>query len=224
MAFPTVTDVTAGDTAVSTTRTITLPTGIVEKDLLLAFHAAGQSMSHTWPAGWTELFDVGGFSGGYRVADGSEDGSTIDVTSSAAARAGAYMVHCFTGGSFIPPEQSNATFSNTAAADCPNLDFHAAGASIDSTWMAVAMCLNAGGDNGGVWPTDYNDNQLRYPNSTGGLSGCIISSTRNLAAASENPGAYPVLGNSGRAFTIGIALATPSLVYNSRRNHHLLVR
>ena len=209
MTYPTYGTPTYGDTPAAATRTLTLPATITANDLLLAMMAEGQSMVHTWPAGWTEIVDTGGFSMAYRMADGTEDGTTIDVTTGS-ARGGVYMIHRFSGASaLVVPEQANASFSNTAAADCPNLA--PSWSTRDVTWCAVAMCNNSGGDNGGVWPTNYADNQLRYPNSGGGLNGVIIFSSRNANAASENPDAYPILGSGGRAFTVGVAFELPAV-------------
>lgn len=222
MAFPTIASTSSGDLAASTTRTLTLPATIGANDLLLALMAEGKTMVHTWPAGWTELADQSGFSVGYRFADGTEDGTTIDVTTGSAARAGAYIVQCFTGGSFLAPQSANASFSNTDAADPPNLA--PTWPQADMTVCAVAMCNNSSGDCGGVFPTNYSDNQLTYANSGGGLAGVINFATREINAASEDPGAYPILGAGGRAFTIALAFSTPSLILNPYRNRHILVR
>lgn len=204
MSFPNLASITTGDCAASTTRTLTLPASIASGNQLLAISSVGQSMAHTWPAGWVEMVDTGGVSFAYRQADGTEGGS-INVTTAAAARASVFLVAKFTGGTFQIPEQAGATFSNTAAADCPNLtpSFGA----LDTLWIALAAHNNRGSTIGASWPTNYASNQTEVISTIETLGGGIQFATYNLNAASENPAAYPILGVAGRACTIAIALS-----------------
>lgn len=209
MAFPTLSATATGDNAASTTRTLTLPSGVASGNLLLGILAVGQAMSYTWPAGWTEFDGQGGtytVSLGYRIADGTE-GATIDVTSSAAGRASVFQVHRFSGGTFSAPQQAGANMSNTDAYDPPNLA--PSWAQTDVTWCAVAGHGNRGSTIAGVYPTNYASNQTETISTLEALGGGIQFATYDLNAASENPGAYPVIGVAGRAFTIGIAFAPP---------------
>lgn len=222
MAFPTLAATQTGELASGTPQTLTLPAGVAANNLLVALIADGSSTTHTWPAGWTEMIDLSGRTIGYRIADGSE-GATIDVANNlTGGQDASYVIHRFSGGSFLIPQQANANFGNTSAPDPPNLA--PTWPQTDVMWCAITMANNSSGLCGGVFPTNYNDNQLEFAHSGGGLSGAINFATRNLNAASEDPGAYPLLGVGTRVVTLGIALSTPSLVYNSRRNHHLLVR
>ena len=87
--FPTVAATNTSSSAPATSHTVSLPTGIVSGDLLIVtFASNANAITHSWPAGWTELYDQtsGTMSGSaaYRRADGTE-GGTITVTVPVAA-------------------------------------------------------------------------------------------------------------------------------------------
>jgi len=73
-----------------TSSIISLPSGILAGDLLVAFVAHHVRRTSSWPAGWTEIADDfasgtlgdGAASIGWRLADGATDGTTVTVTSS----------------------------------------------------------------------------------------------------------------------------------------------
>lgn len=205
MTFPTHASATSGDCAASATRTLTLPGSISSGNLLLALHAGGTSGSATWPAGWTELFDVSAIQAAYKHADGTE-GASIDITYSTTTRASVYQVHLFTGGTFKTPVHNRSNHSNTVAGDPPNLN--TGWGSIDTTWCAIDMHGSKGDSVAGVYPTNYNDNQLEYLSTIEALGGGIQFATRNLTANTENPGAYPIVNVAGSGVTIAIALET----------------
>ena len=109
---------TAASTSGSVTSyTVSLPTGIVAGNLLIAVVGNNGDRTHTWPAGWTELTDdlngsISSATIGYRVANGSE-GASITVTASSAAPS-AHVAVRITGSFGTPVASSVATGSSTA--------------------------------------------------------------------------------------------------------------
>jgi hypothetical protein len=98
---------------------VSLPTGIVAGNLLIAVVGNNGDRTHTWPAGWTELTDdkngtTSSATIGYRVADGSE-GASIVVTASSAAPSAHVAVRIT--GSFGTPVASDVA---TGASSAPN--------------------------------------------------------------------------------------------------------
>jgi hypothetical protein len=96
---------------------VSLPTGIVAGNLLIAVVGNNGDRTHTWPAGWTELTDdlngsISSATIGYRVANGSE-GASITVTASSAAPS-AHVAVRITGSFGTPVASSVATGSSTA--------------------------------------------------------------------------------------------------------------
>lgn len=94
MGFPSIRSSTPtnydGDGTV-TAHSIELPATIESGDyIVVAFfmlYAGSSGITVTWPAGWTELFDPGGayeqsVAVAWKVATGSEDGTTINLTTS----------------------------------------------------------------------------------------------------------------------------------------------
>lgn len=93
-AYPTVEATNTSSAASAASASVSLPTGIVSGNLLIALCVLFDDRTHTWPAGWTELYDADtgsqSSSAAYRVADGSE-GASITVNFGGGSSASAHI-------------------------------------------------------------------------------------------------------------------------------------
>lgn len=191
-AFPVIATTSNGSTAAATTADATLPTGITNGNMLIAVVAIGGGTIST-PAGWTQLFTtislvVNRVSVFYRVADGSE-GSTLSITSAnaTAKRYAIYRISNFSGNPFGAGANSNGNNGNP---DPPNL---AAPLGTDKIlWFAIGYQSNVN-----ALPTNYSSGLSAVP---------LMVGTRELEAASEDPGAFGTSSSSAlwAAGTVGL--------------------
>lgn len=205
MAFPTLGSTATGECPAGTTRTIVMPGSVSAGNLLLGFIAHGTSDSTTWPAGWTELLNFNSYSVGYKLADGSESGASVNLTTTnVGGRASCYLTHRWAGGTFRNPEAARTTFSNTVAPDPPSLS--PTWGTADTVWFSIVFSNNRGSAGFG-YATGYPDNQTEIRHSTDALGGAIRLCTKSLNASSEDPGGYAILGSGGTAVTMGITFS-----------------
>lgn len=196
MAFPTIeSSVASNNNAFDTTQEITLPSGIVSGDLLVAFCGGSGNGPHTWPAGWTEIRDFEGTfrdcTVGYREADGTE-GSSITVTSTNAGRSvsAAYRISGAEPVATQAPQVSPSTTEGAGAtANVPALT--PTGGAKDYLWITF---VSGSKTDLNTPPTNYGS-QISDSNSSGRTSGAH----RNLNAASEDPGTWAIGGASSYA-------------------------
>lgn len=211
MAFPTVIGTVAHShvTANATSITVTLPDGSdTAGRLLLAAVSKDGTGVMTWPASpaWTVL-DAGDDGGAasrmevrYRILNGTEGypatGASISV--SGASEEWASSVYLIKGhnSSTNPPEGTPATGTTG------NMDPAAETASWGSAdnLFIVFGTLDASVTVTG-WPANYTGNQ--HGDNTGGTGGVSHgSASRNLTAASDNPGTYTNGSESWRTLTV----------------------
>ncbi len=186
-AFPTVQTTSNGSTATTATADATLPTGITAGDRLIMFVTVGGNMST--PSGWTLLVNASSIpqvSVFHKVADGSE-GSVVSLTSvnAQAKRYVIYRITNYNGAPFGAGAQSGVN----GAPDPPNLAAPAGTYKI--LWFAAGASLTVN-----ALPTNYGS----------GLSASsLMVGTRQLEAASEDPGAFGVSSNAlWSAATVGL--------------------
>ena len=204
MAFPTV-EATAASTTTpaSTSHTITLPAGVVAGDLLIAWIVIenGSAPEFTWPAGWTELFDITDgddtsvYSAAWKEAVASEPNPVVTSGSSDISAQCAYRISGAEDPATQAPEFATFTFAEDFP-DPPNLT--PTGGAKDYLWIA-ATGYNSG-DPTTAAPTSYapllNAQNAAMEHST---------AHRTLNAASENPGIFTVTDDGsciGSAVTI----------------------
>jgi len=191
-----------------------LPLGIVSGDWLVVFvtlRLAGTDTTHTWPTGWTELFDVPvgspvqvRFLAARRLADGTE-GSTINL-SLGAARVATHASARITGAdTATPPEAATVAGPNdntNATPDPPNLA--PTWGSAETLWLAASGAYQSNALSVAVsaYPTNYTGgvDYRRTANDVG-----TAFANRLLTAASENPGTY-TLANGCRWIAATVAL------------------
>ncbi|MDB5540514.1 MAG: Phage protein [Devosia sp.] len=189
-------------TAAVTTHAASLPAGITAGDLLIVIGQGNPSTARTHSAsGWTILYDSNSttdtFFVAYKVASGSE-GASVTFTASGN---GSYCVNSFriTGYQGVP-EIASALIASTTTADPPSLT--PSWGSVNTLWIA------SGGKRStttGVasYPTNYSSNQLLA--GTSAQTAQLASATRNLQAASEDPGVFTFnASTNGAAVTIAV--------------------
>ena len=200
-----------GDAAAGTSHVNALPGNIGTGDRTI-IAKTDRETGQTWPAGWTELSDAG--NGGqaclavaYRDCDGTEGGTTIDVTS-ANSRCDSWVGIKLPVGSFAAgsaPEVGTTATGNDANPNAP---------SISPSWGAVSTLVLAvfGGEaNPGRTISGYPSGYSLYQkygvgtvvgaNGYSGMAGIVV------AASSENPGTYTISGSDQwAAQTIAVKL------------------
>jgi len=219
LAAPAVASVT--QTAFSsdtTTHNVSMPATVNAGDLLIVLFTNDGSATVTIPAGWTQLAstvnsDQVRLSVYYKIAAGTEGGTTVNFVTSASEQAAAQVYRITNWHGTTPPEISTAATNTTVAPDPASLN--PAGWDVANTlWLAVA-----GQDQGGVgvtYPTSYTDG-ISTASSTTGTGRCrTFSARRTLAAASENPGAFTIgAPEEWVAFTIAVRPEQRNLTTNS---------
>lgn len=217
MAFPSDAARTSGNdrSSTGTSHVVNLPAGIAAGDTLVVFFSHFAAATVSWPAGWTELFDIdnvagnqAGLAAAWRKADGTE-GSTITVTTSAGSKTAhtSYLVTGAADPTVSPPQSATATGSD-ASANPPNLA--PSGGAKDYLWLVGAGQSNEAAFT--AYPTNYVNGITDETGTTGATAtnGDIASASRQLNAASEDPGVFTYgVASEWVAATIAI---TPSAV------------
>lgn len=186
-AYPVVaaTSTSVTDTA-STSHVVSLPTGIASGHLVICGITVDTNPAPlTWP-GWTVLSStLNGtnirFETAYRNADGTE-GSTITVTSDLTVRS-SHQCRRITGHDpAIAPQAGTAAALTDNSPNPPAVT--PTGGAKDYLWIAFQ------GNDGTIsvtgYPANYTDSQLLAD----GIATATGSATRNLNAASEDPGVF----------------------------------
>lgn len=171
--------------------TVSLPAGIVSGDLLIAYFANNtDTVTVTWPGGWTQLFsstNAGShrLSAAYRIADGGEGGS-ITVTTSVVEEA-TWVTYRIDGYSGVP-EVGTAVAADTS--DSPNPpSLTASWGSLENLWFAIESNRVFGSDSGRAvtaLPTNYGNEVeqevANYP--------YLSIARRSNETATEDPGVF----------------------------------
>lgn len=186
VAFPQVAATNTSSAASAGSAAISLPASIASGDLLIAVCGSFDDRTHTWPAGWTELYDAdtGNIAGSaaYRVADGSE-GATVTVTFGSGNTVSSHMTFRITGHQGTP-ECGTAAGGNSTSPDPPSLN--PSGWDVAKTlWIAVGSARTTSAASAA--PTNYS-NLLTV--SSG--SNTSFAARRELEAASDDPSAFTI--------------------------------
>lgn len=190
LAQPSIRSSTSSSTDSSgTTHNVTQPTPIEAGDLVInciIMDDANNNMSFGWDAGLTAFSEEnqGSMRGdcAWYEATGTEDGSTIAMTSSLADTTAHFAVAFCDAADpdTTPPESAEANGVSTAP-DPPSLT--PSGGSAAYKWMAIIGAEAVGIT---AFPSGYSDTGSR---AAGGLVPQIHWSFRDNTASSENPGA-----------------------------------
>lgn len=214
MAFPVDQDRVTTDSATSgTSHSLNLPGSIASGDYLVAAVRCPASTTISWPAGWTEQEQSNADASddetsiAWRVADGTE-GATITITLGT-SRVLVGICYRITGANGIA--FSASTVGSASQPDSPNLTDILTSAR-DILWLSLGGCDDSETLTSG--PTSYSNATVQGSTATG-TSGCTVyGASRQLNAASENPGAW-TLGSTSiwTAWTVALSdVAFPSRV------------
>ena len=184
--FPQVAATNTSSAASGGTAIISLPSGIVSGNLLIAVCCGYDDRTHTWPAGWTEMWDTDtgnvATSGAYRVADGSE-GATITVTFGLGSTVSSHVTFRITSYQGTP-ESGTAAGGTSTAPNPPSLN--PPGWDVAKTlWIAVGTARTT--STASAAPTNY-ANLLTV--SSG--SNTAFAARRELEAASDDPDGFTI--------------------------------
>jgi hypothetical protein len=216
MTFPTVESVTETAFASNTTaHECTLPATINAGDLLLLIFANDGVTAQTTPSGWTALDKqtTGNqvYGGVYALDAVGDESGTVDVVT-AAVEAGAGHIYRITGwGGDIATDIDISTVATGSDTDAPNsTSVTAGGGSADNLFLTIA-CWGDDDEGVNLYPTNYTNGVSIACGGAPSESGRGGSARRELAAASDDPGAWQLAGNERWvAWTLVIAPAAAS--------------
>jgi hypothetical protein len=222
LAAPLVASVT--ETAFGTDTTdhnVNMPATVDAGDLLIVLFINDRDATVDTPTGWNLLASEASgphvrLSVYYKIAAGTEGGTTVNFVTSATEEAAAQVYRITNWHGTIPPEISTAATGTDTTPDPASLD--PVGWDVaDTLWLVVAG--QDRGDQAGTtaYPASYTDGISTL--SSNGTGSCRIHSARRvLAAASENPGSFTIpVSEQWVAFTIAVRpvrydLTTSSMV------------
>lgn len=218
MAFPTVASLTETTVAsMTTTHNISLGATVNAGDLLLMIFVgsqvgADQLYTITKPTGfkriWDRQYDLAAQNRQHvavfaKKAVGDEDGTTVNVATSASVSAVAHVYRIASGTWFgdlkaiacSPYTQAEAANPNPASLTVP-------WGSADNLWLAIAAWEDSDFFASAA-PTNYTDLTTEIADST--EDAVISSARRENAVATEDPGTFTAASEKNLALTIGIA-------------------
>ena len=222
LAAPVVTSVT--QTAFGTDTTdhyVDMPATANAGDLLIVLFTNDGSATVTTPDGWSLLASNATgtavrLSIYYKIAAGTEGGTTVNFATSASEQAAAQVYRITDWHGATPPEISTAATGTSTAPNPASLD--PAGWDVaDTLWIAVAG--QDRGDQSGTtaYPASYADGISTQSSDPATTGVCRTHSARRvLAVASENPGAFTIpVWEEWVAFTIAVRPEPRDLTTNS---------
>lgn len=203
--FPVVAATNNGtDVANGFSTTVQLPSGITSGNLLLIFASSGGAIKDLAATGWTNLYNGGTTSRVnclYRFSTGSE-GSTLPVTWSASPQTNVkFFSMRITGwdGS-TPPESGVIATANNANPNPPSLS--PSWGAANTLWIVHMQAL-AAADTVTAYPANYIDNQYTAINGDTTTAHIAIA-TRNLNAASDDPGTFTITAATWTTNTVAV--------------------
>jgi hypothetical protein len=220
--FPTISDLLVQTfSTAATSHNVTMPATVDSGDLLLMLFTndiAASGTTTTTPSGWTLVPATAGNSNNQvrvliyaKVASGSEDGSSVDVVTSASEAAAAQTYRIKAGewsGTLAGVEAAAASNASTSTPNPASLNPSGWGTE-NTLWIAYA-----GGSSFNsvtTYPTNFTGGVHTQSNTgTGGAS--VSSAWQESASASMDPGTFTMnAANDSSAFTIAIRPASFAL-------------
>ena len=209
---------TAFDTA-TTNHYVNMPATVNAGDLLIVLFTNDGTATVITPAGWTALASNAGngavrLSVYYKIAGGTEGGTTVNFMTSAAEEATAQVYRITDWHGTTPPEISTAA---TGTSTRPNpASLNPTGWDVaDTLWLAVAGQDRGEQDGPTAYPAYYTDGISTL--SSEEITSCQThSACRVLAATSENPWPFTIpASEEWIALTIAIRAKTHELSTSS---------
>lgn len=196
MAFPSAgTPVSTAFSSAVTSMAVNMPATVNSGDLLIALVEVRNSGTWTKPTNWNDIStisqvgggSVGKLNGFYKIADGTEGGGTATWTAGTSTTAIWQTIRVTSWHGTTPPEATTASGDSTNAnppSESPSWG------SDDNLWIAVAGNAATGETTGfTAAPTNYGSLQSNGA-SSGGSSVNVATATRQLTAASDDPGNF----------------------------------
>lgn len=215
MAFPT--PGTPVQTAFSTSVTsmaVNMPATVNSGDLLIALVETRNAPTWTKPSGWNDIATiaqagggaVGKLNGFYKIAAGTEAGTTPTWTASTTTTAIWQTIRVTSWHGTTPPEATTSS-GDSSNANPPSLT--PSWGADDTLWITVAGNAATGETTGfTAAPTNYTGLQSNGA-SSGGSTANIATATRQLTATSDDPGTFtPSSNRFWTSATIGIRPAS----------------
>jgi hypothetical protein len=209
LAAPAVASVTETSFGTDTTNHyVNMPATVNAGNLLIVLFTNDGDATVTTPAGWSLLASNAAngavrLSVYYKIAAGTEGGTTVNFVTSAAEEASAQVYRITDWHGTTPPEISTAATGTSTAPNPASLD--PAGWDVaDTLWLAVAGQDRGNQSGTTAYPASYTDGISTL--SSDGTGSCRTHSARRvLAVASENPGAFTIpVSEEWVAFTIAV--------------------
>ena len=197
-----------------TSMAVNMPATVNAGDLLIALVEVRNAGTWTKPSGWEDIATlsqtgggggVGKLNGFYKIALGTEAGTTPTFTASVGTT-GIWQVIRVTSWHGTTPPEATTISGDSSAADPPNLA--PSFASEDILWIVVAGHAAISAAAFTAAPTNYTGFQNNGA-SSGGAAVSIATATRQLNAASENPGTFTA-GGSNRFWASATIAIRPS--------------
>lgn len=214
MAFPSAgTPVQTQFASSVTSMPVVMPATVNSGDLLLSLVEVRNAGTWTPPSGWTAIATlsqagggaVGKLDGFYKIAAGTEAGTTPTYTASTGTTAVWQTIRVTSWQGTTPPEAGTSSGDATAA-DPPNLT--PSWGADDTLWLAIAGHAAISAAAFTAAPTNYTGFQNNGA-SSGGSAASLASATRQLNAASENPGVFTA-GGSNRFWAAATIAVRPA--------------
>jgi len=208
LAAPVVAAVTGTAFGTDTTdHYVNMPATVTAGDLLIVPFTNDGSATVTTPAGWSLLASNANGSAVrlsvyYKIAAGTEGGTTVNFVTSPAEEAAALVYRITNWQGTTPPAISTGATGTSTAPNPPSLD-PAGWDFADTLWLAVAG--QDRGDQPGTtaYPAHYSGTNTLSSSGTGSCR--TLSAHRALPTASENPGAFTIpVSEDWVAFTIAV--------------------
>ena len=198
MTFPYVEDFNTSDSASTTTsHNVDLPATVNTGELLVVFFGSPVNfvLSTSFPVGWTEIYDGGvGFgaahiSVAYKIADGTEGGTTITVVSSSSVPSSHVSFTISNHNSSTnAPEISTGTSGSSSS---PNPDsLTASWGTDDNLFIAIESNVT---QTTTAYPTNFDDNQHTRNYTFSNIGVCTRDWNTN---ATQDPGIFTLSSSS----------------------------
>lgn len=192
---PSILDVTTGsDNLAGSFHTVAMPATVNAGNRLIILIA--NTTGATFPAGWTEFLDVsvgGAIAGAYRDADGTEGGTTVNVSNVGSPTRAAWAVIRITNHDPAKAPEAGSDGGSSATPDPPL--FSPSWGSARTLWFAALGTAGNPPETITVYPTNYDLSQT-YVAATGAAGRGILGfAARKIEAASQDPGTFTLSGS-----------------------------
>jgi hypothetical protein len=202
LAFPFVAASVASPAAPSTDAIVTLPSGIVAGETLLIWIRASLGGAFNWPAGWNVLTDsapdgsLDQVALAWRLATGSE-GSTVDLRPRAGSAISTFAAIAWRISGAADPTVNPPQFATLAVGTSTLPDPNAltpTGGAKNYLWLWLGGWEGIQTSPPASNPTNYSTDVIGVSSGTGTVvNHCrVASASRQLNAASEDPGSWTI--------------------------------